>query len=222
MLTPYIEYVTDYTKVTGTKGMGFKCRTIPVYIGKRAHHFQKMTTEKWRYLCHNTDTEFTINEALAEIGDPKLTGEVNRFRGLADIKDTMDKLLCDAMQCVNEIMREAVVVDSELQKCTKRLEMADAFQQINDRFHQSYPLPVCPRSSPSTLPFLLICANQSKCPCSPIVTAATVQGVLIVTSATPPTTWCQNVPSLARTVAVPFAAMMNIGSADAQPSVPVE
>jgi hypothetical protein len=152
MLAPYIQYSSDYTKVTGTEGMGFERRTIPVYIGKRARHFQKMTTEKWRYLRRDTDTEFTVNEALAEIGDPKLTGEVNRFRGLADIKDTMDKLLRDATQRVNEIMREAVVIDVEFKHCTTRLELADAFQEINDRFHRSYPLPVRPRQSPERTP----------------------------------------------------------------------
>jgi hypothetical protein len=36
MLAPYIQYSSDYTKVTGTEGMGFEHRTIPVYIGKRA------------------------------------------------------------------------------------------------------------------------------------------------------------------------------------------
>jgi hypothetical protein len=152
MLAPYIQYSSDYTKVTGTEGVGFERRTIPVYIGKRARHFQKMTTEKWRYLRRDTDTEFTVNEALAEIGDPKLTGEVNRFRGLADIKDTMDKLLRDTTQRVNEIMREAVVIDVEFKHCTTRLELADAFQEINDRFHRSYPLPVRPRQSPERTP----------------------------------------------------------------------
>jgi hypothetical protein len=153
MLAPYIQYSSDYTKVIGTEGVGFKRRTIPVYIGKRARHFQKMTTEKWRYLRRDTDTEFTVNEALAEIGDPKLTGEVNRFRGLADIKDTMDKLLRDATQHINEIMREAVVIDVEFKHCTTRLELADAFQEINDRFHRSYPLPVRPCQSPERTPF---------------------------------------------------------------------
>jgi hypothetical protein len=152
MLAPYIQYSSDYTKVTGTEGMGFKHRTIPVYIGKRARHFQKMTTEEWRYLRHDTDVEFTVNEALVEIGNPKLTGEVNRFRGLADIKDTMDKLLHNAMQHVNEIMWEAVVIDVELKHCTTHLELADAFQEINDRFHRSYPLPIRPRLSPERTP----------------------------------------------------------------------
>jgi hypothetical protein len=35
MLAPYIQYSSDYTKVTGTEGVGFERRTIPVYIGKR-------------------------------------------------------------------------------------------------------------------------------------------------------------------------------------------
>jgi hypothetical protein len=152
MLAPYIQYSSDYTKVMGTEGMGFECRTIPVYIGKRARHFQKMTTEKWRYLHCDTDTEFAVNKAMAEISDPKLTGEVNRFRGLADIKDTMDKLLRDTMQHVNEIMREAVVIDVEFKHCTTRLELADAFQEINDWFHHSYPLPVRPHPSPERTP----------------------------------------------------------------------
>jgi hypothetical protein len=55
MLAPYIQYSSDYTKVTGTEGVGFERRTIPVYIGKRACHFQKMTTEKWRYFVTNCD-----------------------------------------------------------------------------------------------------------------------------------------------------------------------
>ena len=63
-----------------------------------------MTTEKWRYLHRNTDTEFVVNDALVEIGDPRLTGEVNRFRGLANVKDTLNKLMCEATQRVNEIM----------------------------------------------------------------------------------------------------------------------
>jgi hypothetical protein len=77
---------------------------------------------------------------------------VDVTRGLADIKDTMDKLLRDATQHINEIMREAVVIDVEFQHCTKRLELADAFQEINDRFHRSYPLPIHPRSSPEHTP----------------------------------------------------------------------
>jgi hypothetical protein len=64
----------------------------------------------------------------------------------------MDKLLRDTMQCINEIMREAVVIDVEFKHCTTHLELADAFQEINDQFHHSYPLPVRPRPSPEHTP----------------------------------------------------------------------
>ena len=65
---------------------------------------QKTTSEKWRYLRGDTDTEFVVNDTLAEIGDPRLTGKVNQFRGLTDVKDTLDKLMWEATQRVNKIM----------------------------------------------------------------------------------------------------------------------
>ena len=145
MITPFIQYSPDFTKVTGTEGVSFEWRTIPVYIGRRSRAAQKMTTEKWKYLRRDTNTEFVVNEALAEIGDPRLTGEVNQYRGLADVKDTLDKLMREATQQVNEIMQEAVVVETELNHCCKRLELADAVQEISDRFRRSHPLPIPPR-----------------------------------------------------------------------------
>ena len=105
---------------------------------------QKMTSEKWRYLHRNTDTEFVVNEALAEIRDPRLTGEVNWFRGLTDVNNTLDKLMHEATQQVNEIIREAVVVETELQHCCKHLELADAMEEISNRFRRSHPLPIPP------------------------------------------------------------------------------
>ena len=51
MITPFIQYSPNFTKVTGTEGVGFECHTIPVYIRRRSRVVQKMMTEKWRYLC---------------------------------------------------------------------------------------------------------------------------------------------------------------------------
>jgi hypothetical protein len=211
MLAPYIQYSSDYTKVTGTEGVGFERRTIPVYIGKRARHFQKMTTEKWRYLRRDTDTEFTVNEALAEIGDPKLTGEVNRFRGLADIKDTMDKLLRDTTQCVNEIMREAVVIDWSSSIVPHAWNLRTLFKKLTIDFIAPIHSQSALVSPPNTLPSLLVRTGQLKCPCSPMTTAITVPGVLVATNADPPTIWCRYVPKVARTAAALFAAIANIG-----------
>ena len=104
MIAPYIQYSPYFTKVMGTEGIGFEHQTIPVYIGRRSRAVQKMTTEKWKYLQQDTNTKFVVNDALAEIGDPRLTGKVNHFRGLTDVKDTLNKLMCEATQQVNEIM----------------------------------------------------------------------------------------------------------------------
>ena len=48
MMAPFIQYLPDFTKVTGMEGVGFKCHTVPVYIGRRSRVAQKMMTKKWR------------------------------------------------------------------------------------------------------------------------------------------------------------------------------
>ena len=59
----------------------------------------------------------------------------------------------EATQHVNKIMREAVIVETELNHCCKHLELADAVQEISDRFQCSHPLPVRPHiNSPECSP----------------------------------------------------------------------
>jgi hypothetical protein len=53
---------------------------------------------------------FIVNEALAKMGDPHIIGEVNHYQGKWELKDTLDKLLRDARQHVNEISKEALAV----------------------------------------------------------------------------------------------------------------
>ena len=54
--------------------------------------------------------------------------------------------MCEATQWVNEIMWEAVVVETKLNHCCKCLELADTVQEISDRFQHSHPLPVRPHT----------------------------------------------------------------------------
>jgi hypothetical protein len=44
------------------------------------------------------------------MGDPRIIGEVNHYQGKWELKDTLDKLLRDARQHVNEISKEALAV----------------------------------------------------------------------------------------------------------------
>jgi hypothetical protein len=152
VIAPFIKYDPDYTYVFGTEGKGCEIRNVPVQVGRRAQHYERMTRAKWRDLRRGDIREFAINEALEDLGDIRLKGELNRFRGLADKKETVADLLKDALSRVNEITREAVVIDRALEGCMKRLEMANAHRELEDRFKRSFPLPTRPRHSPERTP----------------------------------------------------------------------
>jgi hypothetical protein len=152
VIAPFIKYNPDYTYVFGTEGEGCEIRNIPVQVGRRAQQYERMTRAKWRDLRRGDIREFAINEALEDLGDIRLKGELNRFRGLADQKEIVANLLKDALSRVNEITREAVVIDRALEGCMKRLEMANAHRELEDRFQRSFPFPTRPRHSPERTP----------------------------------------------------------------------
>jgi hypothetical protein len=149
---PFIKYNPDYTYIFGTEGEGCEIRNIPVQVGRRAQHYERMTAAKWRDLRRGDIREFAINEALEDLGDIRLKGELNRFRGLADQKEIVANLLKDALSRVNEITREAVVIDRALDGCMRRLEMSNAHRELEDRFQRSFPFPTRPRHSPERTP----------------------------------------------------------------------
>jgi hypothetical protein len=152
VIAPFIKYNPDYTYVFGTEGEGCEIRNIPVQVGRRAQHYERMTGAKWRDLRKGDIWEFAINEALEDLGDIRLKGELNRFRGLTDQKEILADLLRDAQDRVNEITREAVVIDRALDGCMRRLEMSNAHRELEDRFQRSFPFPTRPRHSPECTP----------------------------------------------------------------------
>ncbi|KAH9164174.1 hypothetical protein EDB89DRAFT_1912297 [Lactarius sanguifluus] len=130
-----------------------------------------MTEAKWRKMLRGADEEFAINEALMEIGDPRLTGEVNRLRGQSAVKETLEGLLRDAHHRVTDITRQLVDVEREVTGSHIRLEMADAYEEINNRFlrtfnHPSHrspeltPLPITNRRGPVEFPI----RHDEECP----------------------------------------------------------
>ncbi|KAH9168795.1 hypothetical protein EDB89DRAFT_1909022 [Lactarius sanguifluus] len=113
ILAKWIKYDPDYTQVHGTLGRNNTIRSVPVHVGRRARNYGLMTEAKWRKLLRGADEEFAINEALTEIGDPRLTGEVNQLRGQSTVKDTLEGLLRDAHHRVTEITLEFPVRHDE-------------------------------------------------------------------------------------------------------------
>jgi hypothetical protein len=144
----YIQYKSDYTYVTGTEGQGHSRRTVPIYIGRQTRHYAPMTTSKWRELNRGVPQEFIVNKAVAKMGDPRIIGEVNHYQGKQELKDTLDKLLRDARQRINEISKEALAVENELVDSMARIERANLHTLIHCQLRLSFPmpLPVCPRT----------------------------------------------------------------------------
>ena len=102
----YIQYNADYTYVTGTEGRGHSQHTIPVYISRQTRYYTHMTAAKWREFRRGAPQEFLINEAIADMADPQIVGEVNRLRGKMELRDTLDKLRRDTQHRLDEIMKE--------------------------------------------------------------------------------------------------------------------
>ena len=130
-MAPFIKYSTDYTHVEGSAGIGTKTRSCPVQIDRRVPTHAPMTTAKWRHLRNGDQREFAINMVLAQINDPKYHGEVNRFRGLSDLQDTLERLMKDTQGRVMEVMKELVTVEGQLNLCKKRWEISNVYEELD-------------------------------------------------------------------------------------------
>ena len=132
-IAKYIQYNTDYTYVTGTDGRGYSQHTIPVYISRHSHHYTPMTATKWRELRRGAPQEFLINEAIADMADPRVVGEVNRLRGKMELRDTLDKLCRDTQHRLDKIMKEYTITEQELTSSMVRIERANLYDLIQDQ-----------------------------------------------------------------------------------------
>ena len=138
--------------VMGCAGRGMETRSCPVQIDRRVPTHHPMTALKWKHLRNGNEREFGINMALAQMNDPKFHGEINCYRGLSDLHDTLEKLMRDAQGRVMEVMKELVVVDGQLDLCKKRLEISNAYEELDRYFRQAMPIPLRPRRSPIQSP----------------------------------------------------------------------
>jgi hypothetical protein len=165
-IAPFIKYNPNYTYIFGTEGEGCKICNVPNQVGRRAQHYERMTRAKWRELRKGDIREFAINEALEDLGNIQLKGELNHFRGLVDQKEILANLLKDVQDRVNEITKEAVVIDRVLEGCMRCLEMANTHRELEDCFQRSFPFPTCPCHSQNALPLHLAMEALLRCPYS--------------------------------------------------------
>ena len=92
--------------------------------------------------------------ALAQINNPKYNGEVNRFRGLRNLQDTLERLMKDAQGRVMEVMKELVNIEAQLNLCKKRLEISDAYEELDRHYRLVNPVPYTLVTPPSNPPLL--------------------------------------------------------------------
>jgi hypothetical protein len=114
VIATYIKCSLDYTSITGSMGQGQEERTLPVQVGHRAQYYAAMTTAMWRDLERGSSKEFAVNDCLADIGDSRLIGEVNHFRGYAELQQTLNSYLLDAQKEVTKVMKELLRVEEQL------------------------------------------------------------------------------------------------------------
>ena len=150
-IAKYIQYNADYTYVTGTEGRGHSRHTIPVYISRQTRFYTPMTATKWREFRRGAPQEFLINEAIADMADPRVVGEVNRLRGKMELRDTLDKLRRDTQHRLDEIMKEYTITEQDLTSSMVRIERANLYNLIQDQLKQSFPTPVHTSPEPSPL-----------------------------------------------------------------------
>ena len=98
VVAKYIQYSPEYLFVTGCNGKAYPERTIPVYIGRKANHHHRMNPTMWKEFRRNSPQEFMINEVVADLGDPRVVAELNRYRGKAELQETLGDILKEARQ----------------------------------------------------------------------------------------------------------------------------
>ena len=139
ILAPFIKYTSDYTQVHGTQGTGCEIRTLPVQIGRVVRYANNMTTEMWGRLRRGSEQQFMVDEALEQLGDPRLRGEINYFRGKADVLDTLNSLYHSSMNEANRLMREIFVVEGEVKRSQQRIQRANAYKEVWNKCLAVFP-----------------------------------------------------------------------------------
>ena len=154
VMAKYIQYSPDYLFVTGCNGKAYPERTIPVYIGRKSNHHCRMNPTMWKEFRRNSPQEFMINKAVADLGDPRVVAELNRYRGKAELQETLGDILKEARQRVSEVEKEYLIVQRELVDSMNRIERAGLYDTLQIQMRRMFSAPVIPdhHYSPELVP----------------------------------------------------------------------
>ena len=156
VVAKYIWYHPDYLFVTGCNGRAYPERTIPVYIGRKSNHHRRMNPTMWKEFRRNSPQEFMINEAVADLGDPRVVAELNWYRGKAELQETLGDILKEARQRVSEVEKEYLIVQRELVDSMNRIERAGLYDTLQTQMRRMFSAPIIPDRQYSPEPAPLI------------------------------------------------------------------
>ena len=139
ILAPFIKYTADYTQVHRTQGTGCEICTLPVQIGQVVRYANNMTSEMWGHLRRGSKQQFMVDEALEQLGDPRLRGEINYYRGKADVLNTLNSLYRSSMNEANRLMREIFVVEGEVKQSQQHIQRANAYEEVWNKCLSVFP-----------------------------------------------------------------------------------
>ena len=144
VVAKYIRYHPEYLFVTGCNGKAYLERTIPVYIGRKSNHHRHMNPTMWKELRRNSPQEFVINEAVADLGDPRVVAELNRYQGKAELQETLGDILKDARKRVMEVKKEYLVVQRNLVDSMNRIERAGLYDTLHMQMQRMFNPSIIP------------------------------------------------------------------------------
>ena len=97
-----------------------------------------------------------INEAVADLADPQVVAELNRYRGKAELQDTLGDILKEARQRVSEVEKEYLIVQRELVDSMNRIERAGLYDTLQMQMRRMFSTPAIPNRqySPEAVPLV--------------------------------------------------------------------
>ena len=165
----YIQYSTDYLHVTGCNGKAYPEKTIPVFIGQKSNSWRCMNPTMWVVLQRGSPQQFIINKAIADLGDPWVVAEVNRYRGKKDLHMTLGDMQKEARKHLTDIEKEYLIVQRDMADSMNRIERAGLYDTLQCQLHRLFdplvipnchyspePVPLAPRTrGPAEMPVLM-------------------------------------------------------------------
>ena len=148
VVAPFIRYSPDFTTVYGCSGAGQPEESLPVHLLRRVRDPHHLSYEDWKELQGGSQKEFAINMAMAEVNDPCLTGEVNRYRKEIRAARALRDLEAETRARTYKISQEREVVEKVLKESMRRLEQAGVYEELLHRSRAATPLPLLPHTTP--------------------------------------------------------------------------